>query len=397
MAEMEKDEVKMESQNEDQVAENSLPTANILVAGITGTGKSTLLNAVFGDDVAKTGTGRPVTDHMDEYANENVPIRIWDTVGLELDSEKTKESINAMRETIASKALSEDEFDRIHAIWYCVNSGSSRLQSAEVDFIQQLHSLGVPFIIIMTQCTDADSKIEEFKQIISSILTEAGMHDITVIPVCAKPFETRLGVIPAFGLDTLVDTTLQKMPEFIKDGFIAAQKVSKQQKRMVCEKQIVPYVRRALDGTLDNIWLVNIPRTNRNIVNLLSDIARTYNTILSEKQLKQLTENLNVTFKNIFDGLINPFNNEYQNRIDRLFEQKKAEGFEVEIANQTKRAKAARMIAFFGYTFIDCVEEVWDQIKDEKLKSIDEIIEMLTVKINAHLNRGKSTSSKRIG
>ncbi len=46
----------------------SIQPANIIVAGITGTGKSTLINAVFGFEDskgAKTGTGKPITDHMD--------------------------------------------------------------------------------------------------------------------------------------------------------------------------------------------------------------------------------------------------------------------------------------------------------------------------------------------
>ena len=91
----------------DELDRASLPTANIMVAGITGTGKSTLLNAVFSSDLAATGTGRPVTDQIAEYDSPNIPIHIWDTVGLELDSEKTKESIKAIRDTIANKSASD--------------------------------------------------------------------------------------------------------------------------------------------------------------------------------------------------------------------------------------------------------------------------------------------------
>ena len=88
--------------------------------------------------MAATGKGRPVTAHIDEYQSLDVPIHIWDTVGLELDSEKTKDSINSIRQTIADKADSPDQFDRVHAIWYCINSGSSRFQGAELEFIKNL-------------------------------------------------------------------------------------------------------------------------------------------------------------------------------------------------------------------------------------------------------------------
>ena len=65
-------------------------TANVVVAGITGAGKSTLINAVFGHELAKTGTGRPITEQIAEYQSDDFPIRIWDTVGLELDNEKPR-------------------------------------------------------------------------------------------------------------------------------------------------------------------------------------------------------------------------------------------------------------------------------------------------------------------
>jgi predicted GTPase len=46
-----------------QTQREKLGKINIIVAGRTGTGKSTLVNAVFGDDFAETATGRPVTQH----------------------------------------------------------------------------------------------------------------------------------------------------------------------------------------------------------------------------------------------------------------------------------------------------------------------------------------------
>ena len=50
----------------DAIAEKikNLNTLNIIVAGKTGVGKSTLINAVFRDKLAETGMGKPVTDHM---------------------------------------------------------------------------------------------------------------------------------------------------------------------------------------------------------------------------------------------------------------------------------------------------------------------------------------------
>lgn len=51
---------------------------NVLIVGKTGVGKSTLINAVFGDKVAKTGSGKPITQEITEIkVNKN--FSIYDT------------------------------------------------------------------------------------------------------------------------------------------------------------------------------------------------------------------------------------------------------------------------------------------------------------------------------
>ena len=57
---------------------------NILVAGKTGVGKSTLINAVFRGDLAKTGAGKPVTQTTQEFSRPGHPLTIIDTRGLEV-------------------------------------------------------------------------------------------------------------------------------------------------------------------------------------------------------------------------------------------------------------------------------------------------------------------------
>ncbi len=375
----------------------NMPDANILVAGITGTGKSTLLNAVFGDDVAKTGTGKPVTEQLYEYKKDNVPIHIWDTVGLELDSIKTEKSINDIRSTIASKVNEKDKLDRIHAIWYCINSGSNRYQGAELGFIKTLHDIGVPFIIVMTQCTDVEEKINEFEATIRRINTEKGMSDIEVVQVCAKDFPTRLGTIQAFGLEELVQLTLKKLPEFIKDGFIAAQKVSKDDKRKLCETNIVKKVNEAYTGFWDKVPIVNIFTTNQKITELLSETAKIYNTILKKSDLDQIQESCHLNAQNAFQGLVNPFNKDYNNDMNRLFETKKNEGLKVEAKDLPDKERAARLVAFYGYTFIDVVEDVWESINNNELRTMDEILEKLVNTINEYMKNNKTKNPKKVG
>ncbi|MEJ1229857.1 MAG: GTPase [Galbitalea sp.] len=47
--------------------------ANIALFGATGVGKSTLLNAIFGAPIAKTGVGDPVTQSTELFVNAAEP------------------------------------------------------------------------------------------------------------------------------------------------------------------------------------------------------------------------------------------------------------------------------------------------------------------------------------
>lgn len=366
----------------DKLNRDTLPTANIMVAGAAGAGKSTLLNAVFGSELAATGVGKPVTDKIAEYHNSDIPICIWDTVGLELDAEKTKESIRSIRDTIAKKASSDDWYDRIHAVWYCVNSGRNKYEKYEMDFVKELHSMGVPFIIVLTQCIGDDDDINELVDAIKSINKSGGLGDLEIVPVLATDKKTKRFTIEAFGLDELVETTLKKVPDFIKAGFAAAQKVSKAQKRTQCEEIIYDYVQAAKEGIFEYVPLVNIGIADGKIKKMLKKIGEMYHTHVSIEGIDKIVAGSNINFENIFNGLINPFNRKHHKKVLSLLQEKKNDGFTVKLDVSDKNARVAVMIAFYGYTFISAIEELWEKSTEEQLKDMDEVYNELISIIN---------------
>ena len=382
------DEYKTTQANAEGVEKDNLPPANIMVAGITGTGKSTLLNAVFGSELAATGKGRPVTSHIDEYQNDSVPIHIWDTVGLELDSAKTKESINSIRDTIASKADSDDQFDHVHAIWYCINSGSSRYQGAELDFIKNLHSIGVPFIIVLTQCIGDPDEIDCFEAQIREINTSMGMTDIEIVQVCAQDFKLRGFTIEAFGLDVLVQKTLEKLPDFIKGGFVAAQNVSKAQKRNYCGEILVKYVDAARMGFWDKVPIVNFFTTDKKIHKMFSEIGKLYNSIIPEDRIQEVIEYMgSMDLEHGVLGIILPVSKKFDQKVDSLFEKKQEQGFVVPTKKLEKNERVARMLAYYGYLFLEAVEELWEQRNETMLADIDKRIQFLKGMLSEKFNK----------
>ena len=93
---------------------------NLAIFGKTGVGKSTLINAIFGEDVAPTGIGEPVT--MDEhlYLHHAGFLGLLDTRGLEIgmDTETLIAELGAYVKRMRENPLSE----QIHVAWYCIRA-----------------------------------------------------------------------------------------------------------------------------------------------------------------------------------------------------------------------------------------------------------------------------------
>ncbi len=389
---MKMDEVELEERLKG-LGREELPTANIIVAGISGVGKSTLLNAVFGSELAQTGKGRAVTAQMAEYGRVGMPVHIWDTVGLELDAEKTKKSIKAIKETISEKTMSKDMFDRIHAIWYCINSATHKYQAAESEFIKELYSMGVPFIIVLTQCIEEQEEVDDFAEIIKRINREMGMEGIEIVQVCAMEYKMRGFTLPAFGLDDLVDATMRKLPHFIKSGFAAAQRVSKNQKRNQCEEIIYEYVRLAKNGFWDRVPIANIIAANDRVLDMFKKIGKIYNTEISQDGVERIAKECRINWENTFEGLITPFARGYYAKVMGKLKANKQDGFEVAVDDLKKSDRVAVMVAFYGYTYIEAIEEMWHKFTEEQLKDMQIVVDNMIAIIN-RIMKEKNWQSK---
>ena len=209
-------------------AAESMGHVNILIAGKTGVGKSTLINAVFQDDFAETGEGRPVTQHSKEYTKEGFPVSIIDTKGFELEDYNV--ILKELQDEIGKRKTGEPS-THIHIAWYCVNNYSRRFEEAEAKFVQAL-SEEVPVIVVLTQ---SEHKYQDFYRKIVDDAPSAKEF----IHVLAKDVEDE-GVIvkKAYGVDNLVDTTIDLIPEALRAAFASAQKISFNQKTKAARKAI---------------------------------------------------------------------------------------------------------------------------------------------------------------
>ena len=67
---------------------------SVLVTGGTGVGKSSLINHLFGMEVAATGNGKPMTDRITRYEPENYDVVLYDTLGYEVGEDKQQQFYN---------------------------------------------------------------------------------------------------------------------------------------------------------------------------------------------------------------------------------------------------------------------------------------------------------------
>ena len=178
---------------------------NILVAGKTGSGKSTLINAVFREKLAETGVGKPITQHVERITKEGVPLTLFDTKGLELNPNSQHEVLTSLSNLIKSqKSKGTDE--AIDVVYYCINSTMARIEPFEIELIEAMAE-HMPVLLILTQA------IGERNSEFESYLKEQNMPVVSIIPVLAKTYIIRGEQrIPAFGLQQLIDTTLEVVP-----------------------------------------------------------------------------------------------------------------------------------------------------------------------------------------
>src|SRR5437588_6384664 len=121
---------------------------NVLVAGRTGVGKSTLVNAVFQGEFATTGHGRPVTTNTREITKEGVPLSIFDTRGLEMADYAG--SLHALQSFVEERGRDRDSNRHVHVAWVCVEEDLRRVEHAESDVVRALADR-VPVIGVITK------------------------------------------------------------------------------------------------------------------------------------------------------------------------------------------------------------------------------------------------------
>lgn len=188
---------------------------NILIAGQTGVGKSTLVNAVFQGQLATTGTGRPVTDNTREIRKEGVPISIFDTRGLEMAA--FDETLKPLEDLIVARKRESNPQEHIHIAWVCIAEDSRRVQDGETALVEML-AQHIPVLGVITKARSDDG----FRSKVQELLPQ--LRNVVRVRAIEEKFDDGY-TLPPTGLELLIDLTMQLVPEGQQRAVVAAQKV----------------------------------------------------------------------------------------------------------------------------------------------------------------------------
>jgi uncharacterized protein (DUF697 family)/GTP-binding protein EngB required for normal cell division len=211
---------------------------NLAVFGKTGAGKSSLVNAIFGQAVAQTGIGKPVTTGTTYYEHPSGTFGMFDCVGFET-GESGDDILDSLRRTV-NEYRDRPLNDQMHVAWYVLRWSDRRFEDSQAAFVRELRAIGLPVILVLSQVPMlATGELHPEAQELAATIS-AEMADVIVggRVVLTNAIEDPYLYQPVHGLMALLDSTFRAAPEGVRLALTAAQRIDLERKR-TASKRIV--------------------------------------------------------------------------------------------------------------------------------------------------------------
>jgi energy-coupling factor transporter ATP-binding protein EcfA2 len=276
---------------------------NVLVLGKSGSGKSSLLNYLWGDVIAKAGVGRPVTersigDKLGIYASEpikagEIELVIFDSWGMEADK------ADEWYEVISNEARRREESSKIedwfHTVIYCISAKGARVEEFEIKgVVEPLEKAGHS---VMFALTKAGLASDDEKQKVREAIEAACSNHVKIVEVESVSQTLRGGrSTSASGRDELMAA--------VGDNFVANLQTKLRTKYLEkCEAGGRSWRNRVLSDYDDK---ASIFKPTAMTLNAVSENAVRWldETLASLEQWRSQTDSQAVAFYRVFGGVM---------------------------------------------------------------------------------------------
>ncbi|WQZ42261.1 50S ribosome-binding GTPase [Helicobacter pylori] len=243
-----------------EVIKKEKPIMNILLMGATGVGKSSLINALFGQEVAKVGIGKPVTQHLEKYVDEEKGLILWDTKGIE--AKGYGDTMEKLQKEMEDSFKTDDKEKMIDVAYLCVKETSSRVEEREKELLSLTKEWNIPTIVIFTNTQEkaGDAFVKEAQKIINEEWGFKGFIK-AYVRVNSVAYSFRGMEVPVEGLKELVNETKKCLIDAKKNKekhFLLIQKANIQARKqaMIDESKTIIHV---ASGAAGVAGLIPIP------------------------------------------------------------------------------------------------------------------------------------------
>lgn len=215
---------------------------NIILMGATGVGKSSLVNAVFGEEIVQSGAGEPVTQHLKKINIPEKNVTLWDTKGIESkDYEATIQQLKSDIKKGFHDAWENNNIDDApHVIWLCIKESSARVEGREFALLSFAKEINVPIIIVFTDTQfekgneTVNAMIKAFNKEYEDFINGRFARVNSVAYEITLPYEIAPGKntisFPQTGLDQLLEHTGNCLSDARKNALNRIQIIDKEKK-----------------------------------------------------------------------------------------------------------------------------------------------------------------------